>query len=70
MNKNTFLNRVKNPIFLLAATSLLYQALKKYNLVSNLESYQQFIDLITYIFIGTGIYSTFEKKNILKNEEE
>jgi uncharacterized membrane protein len=60
--------RFKNPVFLIAVAGLLYQALQQANIKLDLGTYQQLVDVISYIAIGTGIYSKFENKGVGINE--
>lgn len=60
--------RFKNPIFLIAVSGLVYQALQQSNINIELGTYQQLVDVISYAAIGTGIYSTFDKKEGETNE--
>lgn len=51
--------RLKNPIFIAAAAALIYQVLQRYGIAPERADYNAAVDLITYIAIGAGIYSTF-----------
>lgn len=62
--KENFLTRVKNPLFLLAITGFIYTVytrLAEANGWPTIEpgDFQLAVDLIAYLFIGTGVYSTF-----------
>ncbi|WP_433958530.1 hypothetical protein [Cytobacillus horneckiae] len=61
--KENFIDRIKNPIFILAATSFAYKVLEMYGVAPELGLYQNAVDLVTWVLIGTGVYSTFGKKN-------
>lgn len=56
------LERVKNPIFIAAAASLIYQGLAKYGVAPTFDQYQMFVDLATYLLIGVGVYNQFQPK--------
>jgi hypothetical protein len=61
-------DRLKNPVFLAAAAGFGYAGYKwlgsKYNFETiSLEDWRMLVDLAAYVFIGSGIYSTFGKKN-------
>lgn len=56
------LERIKNPLFIAAVASLLYQLLSKYGVAPTFEQYQLVVDLITYTFIGVGVYNQFKPK--------
>jgi hypothetical protein len=53
-----FLERVKNPIFLFAFFAFVYQALNHYGVQVELGTYQQAVDILTYVVLGFGVYST------------
>lgn len=55
--------RFKNPVFLIAVTGLIYQALQQSNINIELGTYKELVDVISYAAIGTGIYSTFNKED-------
>ena len=61
-----FLERVKNPIFLFAFFAFVYQALNHYGVQVDLGTYQQAVDILTYVVLGFGVYST---GNALKGPE-
>ncbi|ATW27958.1 hypothetical protein DCMF_27240 [Candidatus Formimonas warabiya] len=52
--------RLKNKYFWLAAAGFAYQILNRYGYAPELGTWQAGIDLISYLAIGSGIYSTFE----------
>lgn len=54
--------RIKNKLFLLALTGFIYQVLRLAGVEIQHDLFQTFCDLISYILIGTGIYSSFEDK--------
>jgi hypothetical protein len=56
------LKRLKNKFFLLALASFIYQILAKLNIAPDAGLYQLGIDLLTFAFLGAGIYSTFDKE--------
>lgn len=64
------LERVKNPVFIAAAASLLYQVLSKYGLAPTLMQYQLFIDLLSYLLIGAGVYSQFDANKKQEGESK
>jgi len=57
-----FLSRIKNPIFLFAFFAFVYQALSYYGIQVELGVYQQTVDILTYVVLGFGVYSTGFKK--------
>jgi len=58
--QKTIVNRLKNKIFLLALAGFVYQVLSNYGVALPSEMWKIGCDVVSYIFIGTGIYSTFE----------
>jgi hypothetical protein len=54
--------RLANPVFLLAVAGLLYQFVTRYMPNLQYDTFKLIVDTVTYIVIGTGIYSTFEVK--------
>lgn len=54
--------RAKNPFFIAAVASLGYQLLAKYGKAPTFEEWQLWVDLVTYVLIGTGVYSKFTPK--------
>jgi hypothetical protein len=62
MDMNEIKRRLKNPYFILAGASLIYKVLESFHIAPDIQVYQSFIDLATYIFIGVGIYHTFDAK--------
>jgi soluble cytochrome b562 len=59
--KASLVERLKNPIFVLAAASFTYKVLDVYHVAPELTLYQSGVDLLTWVLIGTGVYSTFGK---------
>lgn len=62
--KEGFVERAKNPLFLAAGLSFIYTAYTKlaaqYGLPQiELGDFQLAVDLLAYVILGTGIYSTF-----------
>lgn len=55
----TFLKRLKNPIFIAAVASFVYQILVVFKVAPDLSTYQSLVDLMSYAVIGVGIYHTF-----------
>lgn len=55
------LERLKNKYVIGALAVLLYQILEKNGVAPSLEDYQLGIDILCYIVLGFGIYSSFEK---------
>lgn len=53
--------RVKNPIFLLAVSGLVYQALPLIGVHLPENTFRTLIDCVSYVLIGTGVYSSFDK---------
>lgn len=51
--------RLKNPLFLAAIASAVYQVLQKYGQAPDAGTYQMYVDLVSYALLGGGIYSTF-----------
>lgn len=51
--------RLKNPLFLAAIASVIYQIMAKYGVAPTFDEWQLWIDLLTYAIIGTGVYSKF-----------
>lgn len=67
VKKPTFVDRIKSPIFLLAASALLYKLYTwlaaNYGFpVINSDDWRMGVDLIAYLLIGVGINSTFTEK--------
>lgn len=64
----TIVDRIKHPAFIAAATGFIYTfyrgyAVPKFNAPEIPEGdFRIFVDLIAYALIGTGVYSTFNKK--------
>ena len=57
------MERFKNPFFILAIASLVYQILKACGVEISDEIYQLSVDIISYGLIGVGVYTTdFSKK--------
>lgn len=55
------LSRLKNKVFLTAVAGLLFQFVSKaYNV--EYGEFQLWVDLISFLVIGSGIYSTFGEK--------
>jgi len=52
------LERLKNPIFLAAVASLIYQIISRYVEVDP-TMYGNIVNIITFILIGGGVWSTF-----------
>ncbi|MGF9893328.1 hypothetical protein ABEX78_32360 [Priestia megaterium] len=50
--------RLKNPAFLLGAASLVYHLLSQYIKLDE-STFKTAVDLLTYLFIGSGIYTSF-----------
>ncbi|MHB1167027.1 MAG: hypothetical protein ACYC0N_00620 [Carboxydocellales bacterium] len=59
MNKQELLKRIKNPIFLGAAASFVYTVLKANGITLDVGTYQMGVDVVAFLVIGVGIYSTF-----------
>lgn len=58
---NNLKKRLSNRTFLLALTGLLYQVIStKYKIAPS--EFQLYVDIVTYVLIGGGIYSSFDKK--------
>lgn len=57
------LERMKNPLFIAAAASLVYQVLEKYGYAPTFDDYQMAVDLVSYLLIGVGVYSQFTPKD-------
>jgi Small integral membrane protein len=49
--------RLKNPVFLLALAGLIYQFLPTVGITIDMGTYQTLVDVISYAFIGIGVYS-------------
>ena len=57
------LDRLKNPYFILALASLVYQILKACGVQLQHDLYQLSVDILSYVFIGVGVYKTdFSKR--------
>ena len=66
----TAADRLKNPIFIAAAVSFLYKGYESYAELNGLPSipqgdFQLAVDLLTYGFLGYGVYSVFPKQKKL-----
>jgi len=62
------LNRLKNPVFLAAAIAFLYQfanfiANRYLGVVIDPKTWQEFFNLVFYIIIGAGIYSSYQSNS-------
>ncbi|WP_336786547.1 hypothetical protein [Paenibacillus sp. MMO-177] len=57
--RDALIKRLKNPLFLAALASGLYQLLVRYNVAPDAGTYQLYVDLVNYVLLGAGIYSTF-----------
>lgn len=59
------LERLKSPWFILALSGLLYKVLDLYipNFAVSDEDWKIIIDLIAYLFIGVGVYSSHQPKD-------
>ncbi|MFD2702803.1 hypothetical protein ACFSVM_20390 [Paenibacillus shunpengii] len=53
--------RVKNPMFVAAVVSFVYQILANNGVAPDMGMWQLGVDLLTYSLMGFGIYSTFNK---------
>lgn len=51
--------RLQNPFFLLAITGLIYQGLEQAGIKLEETTFKAIVDVISYVVIGTGVYSTF-----------
>jgi len=56
------LDRLKHPLFIAAIAGFTYQILKHFNVEIDQEMFKLGADLISYMLIGSGIYSTFPRK--------
>ncbi|MCM3784301.1 hypothetical protein M3231_15060 [Neobacillus mesonae] len=54
-------DRIKNPVFVAAIVSFVYQILEKSGVAPEMGMWQLGVDLITFSLLGFGIYSTFGK---------
>lgn len=61
--------RLKDPVFLAALTSVVYQVLVKYGKAPTLEEWQMWVDLVTYVVIGVGVFHSFEPKPPAKKQK-
>lgn len=57
-----FKQRASNPYFILAFAALVYQILQKSGIEIDATLYRDAVDILSYAFIGTGIYKTFNVK--------
>jgi hypothetical protein len=55
--------RLANKVFIGAAAAFIYQVLQKYGVAPEAGLYQTGIDIISYILIGAGVYSSFNEKS-------
>lgn len=67
VKKPTVQDRIKNPVYLVAASAFLYQLYtflaKKYGWALITETdWRVALDLLAYTLIGVGIHSTFTEK--------
>ncbi|MGF2618439.1 hypothetical protein FZC84_21280 [Rossellomorea vietnamensis] len=61
--------RLRNPVFILAIASLVYQLLGQLNIQIEQSLFEQIVDVLCYGFIGFGVYSTFQSKPKEKPQE-
>lgn len=59
LNKDEIIKRFKNPVFLVALCGLIYQILQGFGVKIDQLQFKNVVDLVSYIFIGSGIYSSF-----------
>jgi uncharacterized membrane protein len=64
MNKDELIKRFKNPLFLVALAGLIYQVLQGFGVKIDQLQFKSVVDLISYVLIGSGIYSSFGNANI------
>ncbi|MGE5328242.1 MAG: hypothetical protein ACM3KR_01885 [Deltaproteobacteria bacterium] len=53
--------KLTNPLFLIALFGFIYQVLQYFGIKIPDADFKTFVDLISYIVIGTGVYSTYDK---------
>jgi uncharacterized membrane protein len=56
------LKRLKNPIFLMALASITYTILSKLGVKLTTDEFKIYVDLLSYILLGAGVYTSFDKK--------
>ena len=61
MNKN-MKKRLRNPIFIIALVGVVYQLCQKYGVNIDENLLKDIVDILSYLFIGVGVYSTFDKE--------
>ncbi|RJQ33190.1 MAG: hypothetical protein C4562_01085 [Actinobacteria bacterium] len=54
--------RMGNPIFIGAAAAFTYKVLQANGITIDAGTWQQGVDLLAYLAIGAGIYSSFDAK--------
>lgn len=59
--------RAKNPLFILALASVVYQLLKGFGVEIEQGVFQQCVDIISFLLIGVGVYGTLSSKDGGKN---
>lgn len=60
-NVTDWKKRVKNPLFIAAAAGLAYQIMAQFGVAPDEAMYKTAIDIVSFVFIGAGVYSTFPK---------
>lgn len=53
--------RVKNQLFIAATAGLAYQIMTQFGVAPDEDIYKTTIDIVSFAFIGAGVYSTFPK---------
>jgi uncharacterized membrane protein len=57
--KDALLNRLRNPYFILAVVSFLYQVLVHFGIHVPTDLYTQLVDLLSFVLMGTGIMKSY-----------
>ena len=67
--KEKLVTRLRNPAFLLALAGLIYQILESFGIQIPKETYREAVDVISYVFIGVGVYSSFDSTTTESTEK-
>jgi len=55
------INRIKNPLFIMALSGLIYNALKYFGINIPDDEFRTFVDIVSYLLLGAGVYTSYEK---------
>lgn len=55
--------KLQNKAFLGVLVVLIYQVLEKYHVAPSLDEYQVWVDVVSYLILGFGVYNTFDGKD-------